>query len=43
MTEVSRKYDLQKMTQYMRCFDLGVVHAFTDERRWFGLLLLRRL
>jgi L-histidine N-alpha-methyltransferase len=41
MTEISRKYDLEKMKAYLRCFDFAVKEVFTDERRWFGLLLLQ--
>jgi L-histidine N-alpha-methyltransferase len=41
MTEISRKYDLEKMKSYLRCFDFTVKEVFTDERRWFGLLLLQ--
>lgn len=43
MTEISRKYDLQKMKGYVRCFDFDVKEVFADERQWFGLLLLQRL
>ena len=43
MTEISRKYDLEKMKEYARCFDFAVREVFTDERRLFGLLLLQRL
>ncbi len=43
MTEISRKYDLDKMKEYLRCFDFAVKEVFTDERQWFGLLLLQHL
>lgn len=43
MTEISRKYDLEKTVQYLRCFDFAIKKVFTDERRWFGLLLLQRI
>jgi uncharacterized SAM-dependent methyltransferase len=43
MTEISRKYDLEKMKEYVKCFDFDVREVFTDERQWFGLLLLQRL
>jgi hypothetical protein len=29
------------MKAYLRCFDFAVKEVFTDERRWFGLLLLQ--
>jgi L-histidine N-alpha-methyltransferase len=43
MTEISRKYDLEKTQQYLRCFDFSLKRVFTDERGWFGLLLLQRV
>ena len=43
MTEISRKYDLEKTTEFLRCFDFDVKQVFTDEKRWFGLLLLQRV
>ncbi len=43
MTEISRKYDLEKTKQYLRCFDFSIKDVFTDEKRWFGLLLLQRM
>ncbi len=43
MTEISRKYDLDKMKDYLRCFDFAVKEVFTDDKQWFGLLLLQRL
>ncbi len=43
MTEISRKYDLDKMKDYLRCFGFAVKEVFTDDRQWFGLLLLQRL
>lgn len=43
MTEICRKYDLDKMKDYLRCFDFSVKEVFTDEKQWFGLLLLQRL
>ena len=42
MTEICRKYSLQKMTEYARCFDFSVEQVITDKREWFGLLLLQR-
>ncbi len=42
MTEICRKYHLKKMAAYLRCFDFSVEQVFTDEREWFGLLLLQR-
>ena len=34
---------IEKMKEYVRCFDFAVREVFTDERRLFGLLLLQRL
>ncbi len=43
MTEISRKYELDKVKDYLRCFDFSVNEVFTDEKQWFGLLLIQRL
>ena len=42
MTEVSRKFVVPRLTAYLACFGFDLVRAFTDERRWFAVLLLRK-
>jgi L-histidine N-alpha-methyltransferase len=42
MVEISRKFLLDDLTQYAQAFGLEVCETFTDERRWFAVLLLRR-
>jgi len=42
MTEISRKYILENLEAYLRCFGLRVRRVFTDPRRWFAELLLQR-
>jgi len=42
MTEVSRKFRLAPLTVYLACFGLKLVRAFTEEREWFAVLLLRK-
>jgi L-histidine N-alpha-methyltransferase len=42
MTEISRKFVLSHLQDYLACFGLETVHVATDERQWFGVLLLRK-
>lgn len=42
MTEVSRKFVLADVQGYVRNFGFSVEGVFTDEREWFGVVLLRR-
>jgi L-histidine N-alpha-methyltransferase len=42
MTEISRKFVLPSLRSYLECFGLETVHAATDDRRWFAVLLLRK-
>jgi L-histidine N-alpha-methyltransferase len=42
MVEISRKFVLADLTQYLATLGLAVREVFTDERRWFGLLLLQK-
>ncbi|MBI4420239.1 MAG: L-histidine N(alpha)-methyltransferase [Gemmatimonadetes bacterium] len=42
MTEISRKYVLGDLEQYLTCFGLNLRHVFADERRWFAVVLLQR-
>ena len=39
LTEISRKFNLDRMTQYLSDRQLNLVHTYTDEQQWFGLLL----
>lgn len=41
-TEVSRKFVVSRLTAYLACFGFHLVRAFTDEREWFAVLLLRK-
>jgi L-histidine Nalpha-methyltransferase len=42
MTEISRKFEVAELRTYLSVFGLETVHTFTDPRRWYALLLLRR-
>ncbi|MEL6453233.1 MAG: L-histidine N(alpha)-methyltransferase [Cyanobacteria bacterium J06623_5] len=42
LSEISRKFDVDEMTRLLGEHGLGVVETFTDEKRWFGLLLCQR-
>ena len=42
MTEISRKFVLERLEQYLDCFGFELVHTFTDDREWFAVLLLRK-
>jgi L-histidine N-alpha-methyltransferase len=42
MTEISRKFLLPRLTTYLRGFGFEPVETFTDPRRWFAVLLLRK-
>ncbi|MEL6928142.1 MAG: L-histidine N(alpha)-methyltransferase [Cyanobacteria bacterium J06600_6] len=39
LTEISRKFSLSEMGQYLAERQLDLVHTYTDEQQWFGLLL----
>ena len=41
LTEISRKFQLQQMQQYLSQYGLNPIATYTDERQWFGLLLLQ--
>ena len=41
LTEISRKFDLQQMQQYLSQYNLDLIQAYTDKQQWFGLLLLK--
>ena len=42
LSEISRKFDLQEISQTLRQQQLPVLEAFTDQNSWFGLLLCQR-
>jgi uncharacterized SAM-dependent methyltransferase len=42
MTEISRKFVLDHLEPYVRLFGFDVVERYTDDRGWFGVLLLQR-
>jgi L-histidine N-alpha-methyltransferase len=42
MTEISRKFVLPHLRQYLQCFELETVHVATDPDQWFAVLLLRK-
>lgn len=42
LSEVSRKFNLQEISQVLRKYQLPVVKTFTDQNNWFGLLLCQR-
>ena len=39
LTEISRKFDLEQMKQYLSNYNLNPLETYTDARQWFGLLL----
>ena len=38
-TEISRKFDLDRMARYLGDRQLNLIQTYTDDRQWFGLLL----
>lgn len=43
LVEISRKFRLPPLTDYLQSHGFAVRKTFTDQRQWFGLLLLQRL
>lgn len=43
LTEISRKFDLDEMREYLQGRGLVPVRVWTDPQQWFGLLLCQRL
>ena len=41
-TEISRKFNLATMTEYLAAKQLTLCQSFTDEKQWFGLLLCQK-
>lgn len=42
LTEISRKFNLAQMAQYLDAKQLAVCQSYTDEKKWFGLLLCQK-
>lgn len=42
LSEISRKFDLQALTQTLQDHGLKPLKTFTDDKQWFGLLLCER-
>ena len=43
LTEISRKFDLEQMKQYLNKYSLKAVETYTDPQQWFGLLLCQKI
>lgn len=41
-TEISRKFEMDDLTRYLSVFGLKLRRVFTDEHRWFAVLLLQK-
>lgn len=41
-TEISRKFDLAQMQEYLKACELPTVRVWCDRDRWFGVLLCQR-
>lgn len=39
LTEISRKFDLEEMKDFLQSHGLDTVQIWTDEKQWFGLIL----
>ncbi|MCC0179695.1 L-histidine N(alpha)-methyltransferase [Waterburya agarophytonicola K14] len=42
LTEISRKFDLQSMKEYLSKNQLNLVQTYSDSQQWFGLLLCQK-
>jgi L-histidine Nalpha-methyltransferase len=42
LTEISRKFDLQPMQNYLSERNLTLIQTYTDQQQWFGLLLCQK-
>ncbi len=42
MTEISRKYSLHRLKEYLASFNFSVRSVYTDDNQWFAVLLLQR-
>ncbi len=43
MIEISRKFVLRDLRQFLSTFGFETVQTFTDDKQWFGELLLRKI
>lgn len=43
LTEISRKFNLEKMAQYLASKELKLCHTYTDPQKWFGVLLSQKI
>lgn len=43
LTEISRKFDIEKMARYLESKQLNLCHAYTDAKKWFGVLLTQKI
>ncbi len=41
-TEISRKFNLEQMQQYLQAQGLSPLQVWTDPKQWFGMILCRR-
>jgi L-histidine Nalpha-methyltransferase len=41
LTEISRKFNLEKMEKYLSDRNLNLIKTYTDPQQWFGLLLVQ--
>jgi L-histidine Nalpha-methyltransferase len=42
LTEISRKFDLKEMSDYLNTKNLRSIQQYTDDKQWFGLLLCQK-
>ena len=42
LVEISRKFDPDRLQEQLRCFGLDPVAHYTDEKKWFSLLLFKK-
>ena len=42
LTEISRKFNISQMQTYLHSQGLELIQSYTDEQKWFGLLLCQK-
>ncbi len=42
LTEISRKFNIEQMQQYLGDRNLNLIQSYTDSQQWFGLLLCQK-
>lgn len=42
LTEISRKFNLPQMEQYLNQYNFNLLKSYTDSQEWFGLLLSQK-